>query len=94
MNAVFDQAQFQINRDRAALPPSAAVTALPLPLLLRHALSCLLLAVADAAFAHRPGSNLSLLQETQKRLQRLQPLRPRRAGSQGDDIRQLSGREE
>jgi hypothetical protein len=92
VNAVFDQAQFQINRDRAALPPSSAITALPL--LLRHALSCLLLAVADAAFARRPGSELSLLQETQKRLQRLQPLRPRRAGSQADDVRQLSGREE
>jgi hypothetical protein len=88
-----DQAQIQINRDRAALPPSSAMTALPL-LLLRNALSCLLLAVAYAAFARRPGSDLSLLQQTQKRLQRLQPLRPRRAGTQGDDIRQLSGREE
>jgi hypothetical protein len=92
VNAVFDQAQFQINRNRAALPPSAAVTALPL--LLRHALSCLLLAVAYAAFARRPGSDLSLLQETQKRLQRLQPLRPRRAVTQADYVRQLSGREE
>lgn len=65
-----------------------------LPLLLRNALSCLLLAVAYAAFARRPGSDLSLLQETQKRLQRLQPLRPRRAVTQADDVRQLSGREE
>ena len=92
VNAVFDQAQIQINRDRAALPPSSAVTALPL--LLCNALSCLLLAVAYAAFARRPGSDLSLLQETQKRLQRLQPLRPRRAVTQADYVRQLSGREE
>jgi hypothetical protein len=49
VNAVFDQAQVQINRDRSALVPATAATALPE--LLRNSLACLLLAPAYAAFA-------------------------------------------
>jgi hypothetical protein len=90
VNAVFDQAQIQINRDRTALPPSSAATALPE--LLRNGLSCMLLATAFAAFARRAGSDLSLLQQTQQRLQRLGPFRPRSTGSEADYIRQLSGK--
>jgi hypothetical protein len=96
LNAALDQAQaqaqIQINRDRAAMPPAPAIAALPE--VLRNSLACLLFACGYAAFARRTGSDLSLLQEIQKSLQRLQPLRPRRAGSQGDEVRQLSGREE
>ena len=46
MNAVFDQAQ--INRDRAAMLPSSATTALPE--LLRCSLACLLFSTAFAGF--------------------------------------------
>ena len=58
VNAVFDQAQIQINRDRNALPPSSATTALPE--LLRSSLACLLFSVAFAGFARRPGFELNL----------------------------------
>ena len=75
-------------------PPSSAVTALPL-LLLRHAISCLLLAVADAAFARRAASELSLLEEAQIRLRWLR-LRPGRGRdrSDADWIREMAGKRE
>ncbi|MEB3199587.1 MAG: hypothetical protein VKK62_03535, partial [Synechococcaceae cyanobacterium] len=94
VNAVVDQAQLQINRDRAALPPSTPATALPE--LLRNALASSLLALAYAAFAGRSGSELSLLEETRLRLQRLHPIRPgrNRALSEADDIRQMHGEQE
>jgi hypothetical protein len=97
VNAVFDQAQIQINRDRSALPPATAATALPE--LLRNAVSCLLLATAYAAFARRHGSEVSLLEEGQLSLQRLRRFGPfRRAApapvSEAAYIRQLSGNEE
>ena len=94
VNAVFDQAQAQINRDRAALPPVTAATALPE--LLRSSLACLLLATAFAGFARRAGVELSLLEEVQLRLMRLR--RPRhergKGSSPGDYIIQLRGEEE
>ena len=45
VNAVFDQAQAQINRGRNALPLASAATALPE--LLRNSLACLLLATSS-----------------------------------------------
>jgi hypothetical protein len=69
VNAVFDQAQALINRDRAALPPASSQAALPQ--LLRNSVACLLLAVAFAGFARRPGAKHPLLVEGQHRLQRL-----------------------
>jgi len=94
VNAVFDQAQLQINRDRAALPPSTPATALPE--LLRNGFASLLLALAYAAFARRSGSELSLLEETQLRLQRLHPIRPgrSRALSEAEYIQQMHGEQE
>ena len=74
---MFDQAQAQINRDRSALPPATAARALPD--LLRNSLSCLLLATAYGAFARRAGSELSLLEEGQRRLQRLRRFKARRS---------------
>jgi hypothetical protein len=88
VNAVFDQAQ--INRDRAALPPVTAATALPE--LLRSSLACLLLATAFAGFARRAGAELSLLEEMQRRLRWLR-VRPDRgqARSDADYIREMAG---
>lgn len=63
VNAVFDQAQKQITRDRAALPPATPIAALPE--LLRNAVACLVLALGYGAFAVRPGSDLTLLEEWQ-----------------------------
>ncbi len=89
---MFDQAQAQaqINRDRAALPPVTAATALPE--LLRSSLACLLLATAFAGFARRAASELSLLEEMQRRLPWLR-LRPDRgqARSDADYIREMAG---
>jgi hypothetical protein len=93
VNAVFDQAQAQINRDRAALPPVTAATALPeLP---RSSLACLLLATAFAGFARRAGAELSLLEEAQIRLRWLR-LRPGRGRdhSDADWIREMAGKRE
>jgi len=94
VNAVFDQAHIQINRDRSALPPATTATALPE--LLRNAVSCLLLAIAYGAFARRAGSEVSLLEEgllSLQRLRRFGPFRARRSSSisQAAYIRQLSG---
>jgi hypothetical protein len=69
MNAVFDQAQAQINRDRAVLPPASSWAALPQ--LLRNSLACLLLAVAFAGFARRSGARHPLLVEGKRLVQRL-----------------------
>lgn len=93
MNAVFDQAQAQINRDRNALPPASAATALPE--LLRSSLACLLLATAFAGFARRAASELSLLEEMQRRLRWLR-LRPGRGRdrSDADWIREMAGKRE
>ncbi|GDX78026.1 hypothetical protein LBMAG41_31060 [Cyanobium sp.] len=93
MNAVFDQAQAQINRDRNALPPASAATALPE--LLRSSLACLLLATAFAGFARRAGAELSLLEEMQRRLRWLR-LRPGRGRdrSDADWIREMAGKRE
>ena len=90
VNAVFDQAQAQINRDRAALPPVTAATALPE--LLRTSLACLLLATAFAGFARRAGVELSLLEEMQQRLRWLR-LRPGRAKAVSDVeyVRKMAG---
>jgi hypothetical protein len=92
VNAVFDQAQAQINRDRAALPPVTAATALPE--LLRSSLACLLLAIAFAGFARRAGAELSLLEEMQRRLRwlRLRPGRGRNNRSDADWIREMTGK--
>jgi hypothetical protein len=93
VNAVFDQAQAQINRDRAALRPATAATALPE--LLRNSLACLLLATAFAGFARRAGVELSLLEEMQQRLRWLR-LRPGRGRdrSDADYLRELAGERE
>lgn len=93
VNAVFDQAQAQINRDRAALPPVTATAALPE--LLRNSLACLLLATAFAGFARRAGAELTLLEEVQQRLRWLR-VRPGRAQarSDADYIREMAGEEE
>ncbi len=90
VNAVFDQAQAQINRDRSALRPATASAALPE--LLRNSLSCLLLATGFAAFARRAGCELSLLEEMQQRLRWLR-VRPGRARdrSDADYLRELAG---
>ena len=89
MNAVFDQAQ--INRDRAAMLPSSATTALPE--LLRCSLACLLLAMAFAAFAHPAGSELTLLETCEERIWRLRRFRPAqaRARSEAEYIREMAG---
>ena len=71
VNAVFDQAQIQINRDRNALPPSSATTALPE--LLRSSLACLLFSIAFAGFARRSGSDFSLLEEVRMKARRIRP---------------------
>jgi hypothetical protein len=94
VNAVFEQAQIQINRDRAALPPASATAALPE--LLRNSLACLILAGAFGAFAHRPGSDLSLLEEGQARLQGLRWQRPgrSRARAEADYLREMVGEDE
>ncbi|MFM8275717.1 MAG: hypothetical protein ACKN89_01800 [Cyanobium sp.] len=93
VNAVFDQAQAQINRDRNALPPASASTALPE--LLRNNVACLLLATAFAGFARRAGAELSLLEEAQIRLRWLR-LRPGRGRdrSDADWIRERAGKRE
>ena len=93
MNAVFDQAQAQINRDRSALRPATAIAALPE--LLRSSLACLLLATGFAAFARRAGTELSLLEEMQQRLRWLR-LRPGRGRdrSDADWIREMTGKRE
>ncbi len=75
VNAVFEQAQAQINRDRTALPPNATTTALPD--LVRNSAACLLLAVAFAGFARRPDSKLTLLEESQQRFSRFRRGQPR-----------------
>jgi len=91
VNAVFDQAQAQINRDRAALPPVTAATALPE--LLRNSLACLLLATGFAAFARRAGVELTLLEEAQLRMRWLRRVRPgyARSRSEADYIREMAG---
>jgi hypothetical protein len=94
VNAVFDQAQIQINNDRTALPSAPAATANTE--LLRNSLACLLLATAFAAFGHRAGSEFSLLEEAGDLLNGLlhRP-RPRSEElSDADYVRQLSGEEE
>jgi hypothetical protein len=89
VNALFDQAQAQINRERAASQPVPATKALPE--LLRNSLACLLLATAFAGFARRTGAELTLLEEVQQRLWRL-PRKPRRAQttSYAEYIRKIS----
>lgn len=69
VGSVLDQAQIQIARQRAALPsaPLAAV----LPELLRNAVASLALALGFAAFARRPGIDLTVLEELQAGLRRL-----------------------
>lgn len=69
MNALFDQAQAQSNRDRAALPPASLRAALPH--LLRNSLAWLLLAVAFRRFARRSWSRHPLPVEGKRPLQRL-----------------------
>ena len=93
MNVVFDQAQAQINRDRNALPPQSATTALPD--LLRSSLACLLLAAGFAGFARRPGSELSLLEEGEQRLSLLRDPRFRRSRQRSteDVVREMVGEE-
>jgi len=93
VNAVFDQAQIQINRDRAALPAASATTALPD--LLRNALLCLGYGGAFAALARRQRAEVSLLEELRHVLRRLNPIRlPRsEASSQAQQLRRLGGDE-
>jgi hypothetical protein len=93
VNAVFDQAQAQINRDREALPPFTASAVLPE--LLHNAIACLLLATAFAGFARRDGVELSLLEEAQQWLRWLR-LRPGRARDRSVDdyIREMTGDED
>ena len=93
VNAVFDQAQQQINRDRDALPPASAATALPE--LLRTSLACLLFATAFAGFARRPGAELSLLEEGEQRLRLLgdQRFRRSRLRSTEDVVKEMVGEE-
>lgn len=67
VNEVFDQAQIQINRDRAALPE-----------LLRNSFSCILLAIAFATLARRNNARFSLLDEDWLRFLSLKQIRPRR----------------
>lgn len=89
VNALFDQAQAQINRERAARQPATATTALPE--LVRNSLSCLLVATAFAGFARRANAELSLLEEARQWPWRLLR-RPGRAKapSQAEYIRKLS----
>jgi hypothetical protein len=100
VNAVFDQAQIQINRDRISLPPTGAMQVLPQ--LMGQALSCLLLACAFAGFARRASSEHSLLDEVQRPLmdmqfylRRLNPFRRGRGRTLGDAeyIRQMQPEE-
>ncbi|MFN5118316.1 MAG: HpsJ family protein [Cyanobacteriota bacterium] len=87
-----DQAQIQINRDRAKLPPATPATILPE--LLHNGLSCLVLTVAYAAFARRAGSDLSLLEEARQRLRRLGPNSRGQHTAEAYYIRRLSGEED
>jgi hypothetical protein len=91
VNAVFDRAQAQINRDRSALRPATAIAALPE--LLRSSLACLLLATGFAAFARRAGVELTLLEEGQRQLRWLRRFRPGylRKRSNAEYIRQMAG---
>ncbi len=77
MNAVFDQAQAQINRDRAVLPPASSWAALPQ--LLRNSLACLLLAVAFAGFARRSESDIRCLWKASASCSASQGVKPERA---------------
>lgn len=96
VNAVFAQAQIQIKRDRAALPPATPIAALPE--LLRNAVACLVLALGYGAFARRPGSDLTLVEEWQCILggMRLGLRANRHAGrlSDAEYLAQLSGEED
>lgn len=78
LNEVFDQAQIQINRDRAALPVGTAATIAALPELLRNSFSCILLAIAFATLARRNNARFSLLDEAWLRFLSLKQIRPRR----------------
>jgi hypothetical protein len=78
--AVLDQAALQIKREREASQPRTPLRLLPE--LLRNALASLALALGFAALARRPGSDLSLLQELQRRMRRTKQGRPaRRSGA-------------
>lgn len=93
VGAVLDQAQIQIARQRAALP--AAPTAALLPELLRNSVASLALAVGFAAFARRPGLEVTLLEELQAALRRGGDLRTRgRRITNQDYLRRLSDRED
>lgn len=65
LNEVFEQAQIQINRDRAALPVGTAATIAALPELLRNSFSCILLAIAFATLARRNNARFSLQDQQQ-----------------------------
>jgi hypothetical protein len=91
VNAVLDQAQIQIKRDRQAIPPEDPWRLLPD--LFRNAFACLALAIGFAALAVRPGSEISLLQEWQgiwlrSRLQQVD--RKRQSGKNRDNLAYLS----
>ncbi len=94
VGAVFDQAQVQISRDRAAMQPTSTTSALPE--LLRSGMLSLACAGAFAAFARRPHCEFSLLEEIQALLSRRPPLQPRGARARSDDafIRELQGEHE
>lgn len=94
VNAVLDQAQNQIAKERQAVPPANPWTLLPD--LLRNAVACLALAIGFAALAVRPGAEVSLLQEWQARWQRSTSRRASRGEypSEEDYFQQLSDEQE
>lgn len=98
VNAVLDQAQIQIRRDRQAIPPANPWTLLPD--LFSHAFACLALAIGFAAVGVRPGSEISLLQEWQGLWlrSRLPPVDRKRQSRRSDEdlayLSQIKGEEQ
>lgn len=94
---VFNQAQNQINRERAVLPKPDPLQLLPQQL--RGSVACLALAIGFAIFALRPGSEeIPVLDELLLGWQSLGARRQQRARTQSiadaDYIRQLHGEDE
>jgi hypothetical protein len=94
LRSVFTQAEIQIQRERASLPPGTNIAAVPN--ILRNSFICLLLAGGYAVFAHRGDRELSLFEEIELwGLNLLKPKGKRRQDVSDEEyIRQLSGDEE
>lgn len=90
MNAVLQQAEQRITRERQRLPPANPWRLLPD--LLRNSLASLALTIGFAALAVRPGAELPLLQECQLGVERLRlrPASPQGRISEAEYLHQIS----